>query len=359
MTHLDIIILGIICVVMFMLIRQYFNIEKFSDDNDYLDDSYLDRVFEETQKRIEKDSKRERKIKRDNKEVTVVGDDLVKPYFVENQFHTDYRDALTAFNNIAPSQKQMFNRSNYPVTTSTVDVKEVKYLIKSFIKELNKNIKHVVSDSSNVNSGWDDHMPEKQEKSGWEKQQEELGLPSSLYCDPAKKGKIKLIKIDHLEKYTTSDQTRYVTILILQKVNTEDQMVLRTSFVLDNVDMNKDRNFFENKIVDGSVVDNSKDVKIEEIFVLGFMTDHSYGAKTVRDDFYRFDFVEDEDGMLDQNEILKQLQEKYKLREFENRGLTSQYDENGRIVYNDLSDLTNNARNDLAIKRLTTPNVLE
>jgi hypothetical protein len=354
MEHLDIIILGIICVAMFMLIRKYFNIEKFSDDNDYLDDTYLDHVFEETQKRLEKGNKRERKSKRENKEVRIVGDNLVKPYLIENQFHNDYRDVLTAFNNIAPSQKQIFNRSNYPITTTNPDVKEVKHLIKSFIKELNKNIKQNISESANVNSGWDDHMPEKQEKSGWDKQQEELGLPSSLYCDAAKKGKIKLIKIDHLEKYTTSDQTRYVAILILQKVNADDQMVLRTSFVLDNVDMNKDRSFFDNKIVDGSIVDNSKDVKIEEIFVLGFMTDHSYGAKTVRDDFYKFDFIEDEDGMLDQNQILKELQNKYKSREIENRGLTSQYDENGKIVYNDLSDLTNNARNDLAMKRLTS-----
>jgi hypothetical protein len=359
MEHLDIIILGIIFVVMFMLIRKYFNIEKFSDDNDYFDDAYLDNVFEETHKRVECENKRGRKSKRENKEVRIVGDNLVKPYFIENQFHNDYRDALTAFNNIAPSQKQMFNRSNNPITTTTPNVKEVKHLIKSFIKELNKNIKHHISELTNVNSGWDCNMPDKQEKSGWDKQQEELGLPSSLYLDPAKKGKIKLIKIDHLEKYTTSDQTRYVAILILQKVNADDQMVLRTSFVLDNVDMNKDRSFFDNKIVDGSTIDNSKDVKIEEIFVLGFMTDHSYGAKTIRNDFYKFDFIEDEDGMLDQNEILQELQNKYKLREMENKGLTSQYDENGQIVYNALSDLTNNSRNELAMKRLTMNQVLE
>ena len=39
----------------------------------------------------------------------------VNPYFMEAQFHNDYKDTLQAFNLLIPNQKQLFNRSNMPV----------------------------------------------------------------------------------------------------------------------------------------------------------------------------------------------------------------------------------------------------
>jgi hypothetical protein len=261
---------------------------------------------------------------------------------------------VTAFNNIAPSQKQWFNRSDYPVETTTPKIKEVKYLIKSFIKELNKNIKYEISDNENVNSGWDDFMPEKSVKSGWDKQQEALGLPGSIYNEPAGRARVKLLKIDQLEKYQTADQTRYVVFLILQKVNVEDQMVLKISFVLNNADVNIERNFFEKKDVEGKKEKPSTaDVIIEEIFVVGYMSDYGFGLKSPRKDFYKFDSIEKEDDMMAQDDIIRELTNKYSLRDFENRGLTSAYDANGELVYHDLSQLIDTkAQNRLAIERL-------
>jgi len=350
MEYLDIIIILIICFIAYKLlnINSPTSFENFNYDNSSLDDNtYLDVLFEKT-------AKDEEKIKSGKVNLNSIDDPVVKPYFSEVQFHNDYRDVITAFNNIAPSQKQWFNRSDYPVETTTPQVKEVKYLIKSFIKELNKNVKYEVLENENVNAGWDDTMPEKSVKSGWDKQMEQLGLPCNVYNKPAGKSKVKLLKIDQMEKYQTSDQTRYIVYLILQKMNVDDQMVLRVSFVLNNQDVNNERDFFKRKNIEGKKYKPSTaDVIIEEIFVVGFMSDFGFGVKSPRKDFYKFDSIENENEMMNQYDIIRELKNKYSQRDFENRGLTTAYDADGKLVYHDLSQLIDTkAQNKLAIQRL-------
>ena len=41
------------------------------------------------------------------------------------------------------------------------------------------------------------------QQDGWSRQQKELGLPDALWGGPATKAKIKLIKIDAVEKFAT------------------------------------------------------------------------------------------------------------------------------------------------------------
>lgn len=229
----------------------------------------------------------------------------VNLYFIESQFHNDYKDTLTAFNNIVPCQKQLFNRSNLPVTTIEPNINDVKQLIVSFINEVNKNLQQ--SESSEMSPiGWNDFKPEKKIKSGWDKQQEALGLPTSMYKEGAEKAPIKLVKIDHLEKYETDDETRHVTYLIVQKKNSNDQMVIRVSFVIDRNDLNLDRDFF----------DDEKDfyetaVKIEEVFVIGFMTNEGKNKGTSRQDFYNFESLND-DQLVSDKDIVVELNKKKK-----------------------------------------------
>ena len=68
-------------------------------------------------------------------------------------------------------------------------------------------------------------------------------------------------------------------------------------------------------------------VHMEDIFVIGFMTNHSYGSTNVsmRQDFYNFENIE-KDGMMDQVEIMKQLKKKYTQYQIESNGLTIQMD---------------------------------
>lgn len=231
--------------------------------------------------------------------------------FVENQFHNDYRDTITAFNNIAPSQKQIFNISNMPVDFTNPNKSEVKKLVNDFIKELNQNIIKEVPDYRTANSGWDEVLEDPQFKeNGWEKSMKALGLPKSVYPDPAKKSKVKVVKIDHIEKYESEDEIKYNCFLFIKKCNVEDILVIKVSFVLDKRIINEERLFFNKKLTETRVV-------IEEIFILGYMTEKGIGRNNdFKDRFYNFSNL-DKDGILDDKEIISQLNKKLAQRSAE------------------------------------------
>lgn len=239
----------------------------------------------------------------------------IKPYFVDMRVHNDYRDTLTAFNDVAPDQRPIFNRSMLPVKQLDVNPKQVKPLVKAFLKRVNDDVKYNVSDSLNEQSGFDEFVSEKRmETDGWGEEMKQLGLPESLYLKPSKRAKIILIKIDSVEKYATEEQLNFIVHMIIQKKNTPDQMIVRVSFILDNLDVNTDRNF--NKTEDIKIDYNSR---IEEIYIIGFLTDHKYGDPIDRKDFYEFENIE-KDDMIDNELVLKTLKEKYKQRQIESDG---------------------------------------
>ena len=243
--------------------------------------------------------------------------------FIEAQFHNDYRDTLTAFNNIAPSQKQIFNINNLPLDFSISKHSEVTKLINDFMLELNKNVKNEVPDYRTSNNGFDELMPDKQMKTGWDKQMQELGLPKSLYPDPAKKGLITLLKVDHVEKYETEDELKYVCYLFLKKINVEDILVIKVSFVLDKKVVNLERTFFYEKPIETHVV-------LEEIFMLGYMTEQGVGrTNDFRDKFYNFGNLE-KDGIMDDQEIMKQLNQKLMMRHMETQRFDNTLDDQFR-----------------------------
>jgi hypothetical protein len=228
----------------------------------------------------------------------------VNEYFIENQWHTDYRDTQNAFDLVVPNRKQLFNLCALPVDqVSEVSEKDTKYLVSKFIKEINKTVKNKVSDELATTS-WIDNMPQKKVESGWDKQQKALGLPTSIYNEPAKKAPIKLVKIDHAEKYETEKEVRYSLFLIIQKKHVKDQLVIKVNFVVDKNDVNMDRDFF------ASDKDSFRTtVMIEEISILGFLTKNQFGERTKRDDFYQFDAITD-GRMFSQEQIIKELNRK-------------------------------------------------
>jgi hypothetical protein len=337
---MDGIILIIIIVIIFFVVYKLIKCEPFKNDNDYndmYDDNYnyIDDLYVEKDKELNNsevmDQVQSNLITKFNTNEPLNTHGKLKPYFIESQFHNDYRDTLTAFNNIAPSQKLIFNRSNLPVTQSNIDPIQTKPLIKQFIKQVNKNIKYIVTDFLTPQSGWDEALERNTGKSGWQKAMKELDLPENLYKDSATKAKIKLLKIDRVEKYVTSDQIRFIVFMIIQKINVSDQMIIKVSFVMNNVDINKDRTFND------KYAKEDLNIQIEEIFVVGYLTDHSYGSTSNRSNFYEFENIE-QNNFIDQNEIIRQLQQKYKQREIDGNGLTVQ--------------ISPNDANDLAIKRI-------
>lgn len=252
--------------------------------------------------------------------------------FLDVQFHNDYRDLLTAINNVAPDQKQIFNMGNIPVKTHVPKENnhEVKRLVHEFMREINSNIKNEVTDTLNPNSGWDELMPNKNEKSGWEKTQEALGLPSSVYNQPAGKSKMRLVKIDSVIKQETDTEIKYICKLIIKKKNVNDQVILRVSFVIhkQNVD---ERKLFEDVHCNLNKIDNIRfdqpgveanatsyaNVIIEEIFIVGFLTSSHVDAidavNQVENNEYDFSRMENNE-MTSNSSIMKQLQYAYMKR---------------------------------------------
>lgn len=228
----------------------------------------------------------------------------VNQNFVENQWHTDYRDTQNAFEIVVPNRKQLFNLCALPVDQACeVPEKDTRYLVSKFIKEINKTVKNKVSNELSATS-WIDNMPQKQFESGWDKQQKALGLPTSIFKEPAKKAPIKLVKIDHAEKYETEKEIRYSLFLIIQKKNVQDQLVIKVNFVVDKNDVNMDRDFFS------SGKDSFRTtVMLEEISIIGFLTTNKFGERTRQDDFYQFDAITD-GKMFSQEQIITELNKK-------------------------------------------------
>jgi hypothetical protein len=235
----------------------------------------------------------------------------VNPYFMEMQFHNDYRDTANAIILLIPNQKQLFNRSNLPIiNVSTPSNKEILPLIKNFIKELNRVLKNNVGDEYMVRD-WKNNMAEKDFKSGWEKQQEKLGLPGSLYNSPVKKEPVKLIKVDHSERFETEDEIRYVVFLVLQKPSAKDQILIKVSFQIDKQDTNLDREFFDKNKNESETL-----IKVEEAFVMGFLTKHSFGKQSVKSEYYNFDGISN-GRIWSQKQIMQELNKKRKQYELE------------------------------------------
>lgn len=268
----------------------------------------------------------------------------LKPSFVEMQFHNDYRDTMTAFNDIAPSQKEIFNQADLPATYTNPPDSEAEPLVTEFIRQLNRDVKNNIPDHRTSNTGWDEPLPELKETTGWEKQQLALGLCPSLYADPSKRAPVRLIKVDFVEKFTTEFETKLVVTMILQKVNVTDQMVVKVSFVSDNrhAHSEDERRFFRDLETDSRVSvgqGGTVNIVIEEIFVVGYLTDCAVDPGNKQDDFYNFKGLETND-VIDNKTIMKELIKKYKVRNTEDLKFTASLDEEGQAFHNGLRDPT-------------------
>ena len=278
---------------------------------------------------------------------------ILKTNFLDMQFHNDYRDIMTTFNDIAPDQKQIFNIANAPTRLTNPPHDEVKQIVNDIIKLINKNVQFNVADYRGNNTGWDELLPQIKKKSGWDKQMEELGLPTSLYSDPAKRAPVVLIKIDYVEKYVTEYETQYIIVLILQKINVNDQMIARISFVRENNNIDDERKFFND--IDADYLNNNyntgpKNVKsrvselhnemvIEEIFIVGFLTNEgNESEKSENNDrlnFYEFKGLETSD-IVDQHVIAKELIKKRLQQQKEMMSFTASLEEEDRLFHEEL-----------------------
>lgn len=329
MKPIDIALILIIIFIILMMYR-YRNVMRMSPvdniakkenfDDGCLDDSddnyYIDKIVKQSKEDIDRN---------------------INPVFVEAQYHDDYRDTLTAFNNIAPSQKQIFNQGNIPIEFNNPDPKEVRNLIKDFIGAVNNNLSQIPEYRIST-TGWDEPLkdPGLRVRSGWKKHMESLGLPPGLFPDPAKNAKIKLIAVDHIEKYETDNEIKYECYLFLQKTNTKVQLVVKVGFVMSKTEINLDRNFFDKEFKP-----DQTNVIIEEIFILGYLTTdgvNKYGSNP--DQWYSFEKVQNQE-ILDAGTIIKELRQKYRQRAKDMKNFSSSLDREGRVAYESVPSLGN------------------
>ena len=252
--------------------------------------------------------------------------------YINNQFHNDYRDVITAINNLVPNKKQLFNLPNIPLKYSQPETSEVKNMVNDFVNAINTNLLTEVPNTRNANSGWDEAIPDPKTKSGWDKVQESLGLPTSLYEDPAKKAPVKLIAIKFVQKYETEDEVKYSCEVVLQKVNVDDQIIIKADFVQDKKPLHDENNFFKTSIIEMKVW-------IENVFIIGYLSNEgndSYKQFDGDDKIY-FDYDKLEyNDLTDPKHVQKILMEKYRQRNNEMEQRTAMLDEEGQNFHREL-----------------------
>lgn len=216
----------------------------------------------------------------------IMMDAPLNPHFVEIQYHNDYRDTITAFNNIAPSQRQVFNMKNEPalVTTGNPNDQRIRDIVHDFISEVNHNTNTQYYDIRNSSSGWDDLAQDPYMKDSYEKHRESLGLTTGLYARPASKAPIRLIKIDNVDVQETNKETRYIITIILQKQNVDDQLVVQIMVVSDKRSTSRN----PSKIQPTKLI-------IEDIHIDGYFTKKGIQGQFTQDNFYKFDNLHDQE----------------------------------------------------------------
>lgn len=267
---------------------------------------------------------------------SVVTSNIIKeklnPNFVDIQFHNDYRDVITAINNLVPEKRQRFNLANNVLQYSEPRSEEVSLMVKDFIKVLNNNLLTAVPESRNSSSGWDEAIPDPNVESGWSRVQKSLGLADSLYNEPAKKALVKLVAINYVQKYETDDEIKYSINLVIQKVNVEDQMIIKVSFVQDKRPLHDENNFFLNKEIQMKLV-------IEDVYFTGYLSNDGPDGRQQfdmdKEKYYEYDNME-YNNMTDPKYIQKVLMDKYQQRTLEMNMNNAMLDTEGQAFHKTL-----------------------
>ena len=197
----------------------------------------------------------------------------------EVQYNSDYRNVLNAINIICPTMganNDIINTSDLPIHMEEPNDNIVKKLIKKFIIDLNNTLANMSEHIDIENGTWNDNQPERKIKSGWEKQQEVLGLPTSIYNEHLGHGKIKLVKIDKADYYKTDNDCKYEILIIIHKKDAMDQMYLKLVYVSNNnaAKVSWERNFFStNKLrCSNDNSDLEKNLILDGIYIVGFLS---------------------------------------------------------------------------------------
>lgn len=235
----------------------------------------------------------------------------LNPNMMEIQFHPDYQDVITAIKLIVPTYRQLFNLPNRPLTYSEPAASEILPLAKQFVDQVNTLVRDKVK-------------MDVQTVDGWEKLQIDLGR-QTLYSKRQERSDLQYVATTNVKKYATDDEIKYDCKLVLQKDGSEDQIVVRVSFVQDNRAINDEDNFFK--------AGAKPTIHIEQIHIEGYLVPEGKGGfreENRDDDVYDFNDLE-VNNMTNPEDIQKELQRHHQQKMQEMLGRNMMLDEEGKV----------------------------
>lgn len=214
-----------------------------------------------------------------NKKSTNINCKKLNKYFISSQFSDNYRDVMTAINDICPNQKKLFNLQMLPVTTTLYDPKkepplEIMKLVIQFISQLNAVIKKL-PESQEIINDYNNYLPLTSQMNKYVKNKginqfyNSINTDFSLYPDTPMNSPVELIKILSAEKQFTESETKYIISFVVEKIikSVTEQMKITAHFILEN-DPLEGENLF-NDIENTSF---NRTVAVEYIFIDGFFS---------------------------------------------------------------------------------------
>lgn len=260
-------------------------------------------------------------------------------FFVETQFNDAYRDVMTSINQICPDQKILFNLQSLPVVSTLYDVSKrlpvsILKLVNQFLVKLNMSVKSL-PESGDIINDFNNYLPlasdlkKYVENKGINKFYKDIGVDFNLYADTPPNAPVEFVQITAAKRELTDAETKYVISFAIKKVleSVKDQMKLTVHFVIKNNPLEGENLFF--KTITSSL-NTTQQVAIEFVFIDGYYT-NDYNAdydcyaqdnsKKISntdgaDNFFSFKDL-GEDTMLNDNEIITQLNKKYREHEIE------------------------------------------
>lgn len=248
-------------------------------------------------------------------------------YFIQTQFNDSYRDVMTAFNNVAPDQKNMFNSQMLPVTTTIYNPDksppfDAIKLVNLFINNLNKAIMKLPQ-SAEILNDYNNYLPLTSAMNTYTKDKginayyKEIGVNYNLYADTPPNSPVKLIKIMSMEKQYTEEQTKFVITFVLKKIlkSVKDQIKITVNFVYKN-----NQGEFNGMFNNIAITNEIQPIVIEMIFVNGFYSNDfnidvecysstNEGNNYLGNNFYNFNEIKNP-GITQDHFILKELNKK-------------------------------------------------
>jgi hypothetical protein len=226
------------------------------------------------------------------------------PKIYNIHYNQNFIDVINAIKYLQ-SNRNIFNIESLPVKYSNnLTQSKINELSNMFVSKLNKYIRKNIILPSNV-------------KSGWDKIQKKLGVPT-LYNDDIFKSNLNIYKINSASKYSTKHQNKYVLNISFTKENIKEKIVM-------------DINIIENN--------NNKQLTINNIYIQGYTNLDNNNFEThnvINYDISKNDGMNDINDMTNLNEIQKQLYKRYRKNICHEKRNKLRIDPNGSVFRSDL-----------------------